>query len=299
MGGQVDPDRVIAQIATRQNGIVARRQLVAAGLSHRQIDRRVESGRLHVLHRGVYAVGHRVVGAAGRWWAAVLACGDGAVLSHFSAAHAWRLRRSEAAVVDVSVGRSGHLDRRGIRLHRRRSLSAADITALDGLPITTPARTVLDLAAAGLRGAKLEAVVDIAVHERLDFGDLERLLASAQPGTAELREVVRRYAPGTVDVRSRLEALLIELCDAAGVPRPAVNVVVAGHVRDFFWAQVPLVVEADSWRWHRSPARLSEDRARDVSLTLAGIPFLRFSYEQVVERPGYVVGALRAALGST
>ena len=253
MGGQVDPDRAIAEIAARQSGVVARRQLVAAGLSHRQIDRRVESGRLHVLFRGVYAVGHRVVGAAGRWWAAVLACGDGAVLSHFSAAHAWQLRLSEAAVVDVSVGRSGHVRRPGIRLHRRRSLSADDVTVLDGLPITTPARTVLDLAAAGLRGAKLEAVVDVAVHERLDFADLERLLRSRQPGTAALREVVRRYSVGSVDVRSRLEILCVELCDSAGLPRPSMNVVVAGRVRDFFWADVPLVVEADSWRWHRSP----------------------------------------------
>jgi len=299
MGGRVDPDRAIAEIAARQSGVVARRQLVAAGLSHRQIDRRVASGRLHVLFRGVYAVGHRIVGAAGRWWAAVLACGDGAVLSHVSAAHAWQLRPSEAAVVDVSVGRSGRLRRPGLRLHRRRSLSAAEVTVLDGLPITTPARTVLDLAAGGLRGAKLEAVVDVAVHERLDFGDLERLLRSRQPGTTALREVLGRYAAGSVDVRSRLERLCVELCDSAGLPRPSMNVVVAGRVRDFFWADVPLVVEADSFRWHRSPARLSEDRERDVSLTLAGIPFLRFSYEQVVDRPAYVIGALRAALGST
>ena len=126
----------------------------------------------------------------------MLAYGDGAVLSHFSAAHAWQLRLSEAAVVDVSVGCSGHVRRPGIRLHRRHSLSADDVTVLDGLPITTPARTVLDLAAAGLRGAKLEAVVDVAVHERLDFADLERLLRSRQPGTAALREVVRRYSVG-------------------------------------------------------------------------------------------------------
>ena len=263
MGGQVDPDRVIAEIATRQHGVVARRQLVTAGLSHRQIDRRIESGRLHVLFRGVYAVGHRVVGAAGRWWAAVLACGDGAVLSHFSAAHAWQLRPSAAAVVDVSVGRSGRLERPGIRLHRRRFLCIDDVTVLDGLPITTPARTVLDLAAAGLRGARLEAVVDVAVHERLDFGDLERLLASRQAGTAALREVIRSYAPGSVDVRSGLEVRFLELCS------------------------------------HRSPGRLSEDRERDASLTLAGIPFLRFSYEQIVNRPGYIVRTLGAALGST
>src|SRR5918995_6442158 len=99
MGGEVVPDVVIAEFAVRQSGVVARRQLVAAGLTHRQIDRRIASGRLHVLYRGVYAVGHRVVGALGRWWAAVLACGDEAVLSHFSAGHAWRIRASAAGIV--------------------------------------------------------------------------------------------------------------------------------------------------------------------------------------------------------
>jgi hypothetical protein len=109
----------------------------------------------------------------------------------------------------------------GIRLHRRRSLTAADVTRLDGLPITSPARTVLDLAAAGLRGVRLEAVIDRAVHELLDFPDLEQLLASRQPGTAALRESLARYAPGSVDVRSRLEELCLELCEAHGLPRPA------------------------------------------------------------------------------
>ena len=256
----------------------------------------VAHGRLHVVHRGVYAVGHTAVGPLGRRWAAVLACGEGAVLSHASAGAAWGLRPSASAVVDVSVGRGGRARRPGIRLHCRRSLCADDVTVLDGLPITTPARTVLDLAAGGLRGAKLEAVVDVAVHERLDFADLERLLASRQAGTAALREVVRRYAPGSVDVRSGLELRFLELCDRAGVPRPAVNVVVSGWVRDFFWADVPLVVEVDSWRWHRSPARMSEDRERDASLTLAGIPFVRFSDGQVVQRGDEVVSTLRTML---
>ena len=299
MKGQLVPRRLLALLAARQGGVVARRQLVALGFSKAEIDHMVAHGRLHVLYRGVYAVGHRAVGLTGRRWAAILACGDGAVLSHGSAAAAWRLRPSASAVIDVSVGRGGRTRRPGLRLHCRRSLSAADVTTLDGLPITTPARTVLDLAAAGLRGAKLEAVVDAAVHERLDFSDLERLLRSRAPGTAALGEVVRRYEPGSVDVRSRLEGLCLELCDAAGLPRPSVNVVVAGRVRDFFWPDAPLVAEADSFRWHRSPGRLTDDRERDVSLTLAGIPFVRFSYEQIVDRPGYVVSTLRAMLGTS
>src|SRR5829696_2780279 len=301
MGGEVVPDVVVAEIAGRQSGVVSRKQLIVAGLTHRQIDRRIESGRLHVIHRGVYAVGHRVLGALGRWWAAVLACGDAAVVSHWSAAHAWQLRLSDASVVDISVGRAGRRARRGIRLHCRRSLTPADITRLDGLPITTPARTVLDLAACGLDGLKLEAVVDRAEQLLLDFSDLEDLLRRChrQPGTAALREVLQRYEPGAIDVRSRLEEACVELCEAHGLPRPSTNVVVAGRARDLFWPHAPLVVEADSYRWHRSPSRLSDDRQRDVELTLAGIPFLRFSYEQITERPAYVVNAVVAALGTS
>src|SRR5829696_5458193 len=123
MSGKVVPDVVVAEIAARQSGVVSRKQLIAAGLTHRQIDRRIESGRLHVIHRGVYAVGHRVLGAPGRWWAAVLACGEGAVVSHWSAVHAWQVRLSDASVVDISVARGGRKRRKGIRLHCRRSLT--------------------------------------------------------------------------------------------------------------------------------------------------------------------------------
>ena len=119
---------------------------------------------------------HRVLGVAGRRWAAVLACGDGAVISHWSAGAAWRIRPSSSERIDVSVGRTGRVRRPGIRLHCRRSLTAADVTRLDGLPITTPARTVLDLAASGLRGFKLEQVVDQAEQQHLDFSDLDDLM---------------------------------------------------------------------------------------------------------------------------
>src|SRR5918995_2496530 len=224
MKGQLVPRRKLAALAYRQGGVVSRRQLIALGFSKAEIDNRVADGRLHVLHRGVYAVGHRAIGIVGRRWAAVLACGDGAVLSHASAAAAWGIRPSSSDRIDVSVGRGGRTGRPGIRLHCRRSLPATDVTRLDGLPITTPARTVLDLAADGLRGRKLEAVLDLAEQTLLDFSDLEALLRRRQPGTAALREVLDRYAPGSVDVRSRLEEMCIELCDASGIPRPTANV---------------------------------------------------------------------------
>jgi hypothetical protein len=301
MGGEVVPDAVIAEIASRQEGVVSRPQLIAGGLTHRQIDRRIASGRLQVIFRGVYAVGHRALGARGRWWAAVLAGGDDASISHFTAGHAWEVRLSGATVIDVSVGRGGRRARPGIRFHCRDSLTAADVTTLDGLPITTPARTVLDLAASGVRGVKLESVVEQAEQRYLDFSDLDDLMqrCAGQPGTAALREVLGRYAPGSLDVRSRLEAMCIELCDAHGIPRPSTNVVVAGRVRDLYWPHMPLVVEADSYRWHRGPSRLTEDRVRDAELTLARIPFVRFTYDQVADQPRYVSETVRTMLGTT
>jgi hypothetical protein len=117
-------------------------------------------------------------------------------------------------------------------------------------------------------------------------------------GTASLRAVLARYACAAVDTRSRLEDIVVELCDARGIPRPAGNVVVEGWVRDFYWPNARLVVEADSYSYHRSPSALADDRELDVSLTLAGIRSLRFTGEQLRRRRAYVAGAILAALGA-
>ena len=289
----------IAALAGRQGGVVARRQLVELGLSAAAIDHRVRAGRLHAVHRAVYAVGHRVVGVVGRRWAAVLACGVGAVLAGVSAAAAYEIRRSSSATIHVLVGRGGRERRDGIRLHWCRSLPADEVTTLDGLPITTPARTLLDLAAGGLRGRALEAAVDTAERKRLlDFADLHELLARypGRSGTPALKAVLERYRGG--DTRSELELLVAELCDAHGLPRPLENCVIEGKVRDFYWPHARLVVEADSYSWHRSPSALDDDRERDVELTLAGYRSLRFTWHQATRRRRYVVNAiLRSVAG--
>jgi predicted transcriptional regulator of viral defense system len=296
MDKEIAPDLIISRLASRQGGMVARRQLLARGLTDTMIHKRVKAGRLHVVHRGVYAVGHRVIGLLGRQWAAVLACGEGAALSHWSAGAAWRMLPTTLAAMHVSTGRAGRA-RPGIRVHRR-TLDPDEITTLDGLPITTPARTTIDLAAAGLRGRKLEAALDAAVERELDFSDLHRLLDRhrGRAGVPAVSALLERYTPGTIDTRSALEDIVLDLCDVHGIPRPLANAMVAGRRRDFFWPDVPLVVEADSYRWHRSPGRLTADRRRDVELTLAGIPFLRFSYEQITGEPGYVAAATLTAL---
>jgi Protein of unknown function (DUF559)/Transcriptional regulator, AbiEi antitoxin len=302
MSRELAMDHMIAAIADRQGGVIARGQLARLALSDSAIDHRVRAGRLHVMHRGVYSVGHRVVGAGGRRWAAVLASGPGAVLSHASAAAAWDIRVSATSTVDVTVGSGGRARRKGIRLHRKRTLPADEVTELDGLPITTPARTLLDLAARGLRGRRLEAALDRAELLRLlDFADVHRLLArhAGHPGTPSLQATLSRYVAGTVETRSALEELVLELCDAHAIPRPSVNVVLEGKVRDFYWPHARLVVEADSYAWHRSPSALDDDRERDATLTLRGYRVLRFTWEHATRRRSYVVAAIRQALATS
>jgi hypothetical protein len=302
MRRELATDAAIAAIADRQGGVISRRQLAALGLSGSAIDRRTRAGRLHRVHRGTYSVGHRVLGVVGRNWAAVLACGPSAVLSHRSAGAAWEIRASASGSIDITVAPTGRVKRPGIRLHWRRSIPREEVTGLDGLPITTPARTLLDLAATGLRGRRLEAALDRAELLRLlDFDQLQQLLARypGRPGTRALNAVLSRYVAGTVDTRSVLEELVLELCDAHGLPRPHVNSVIEGKVRDFFWPRSRLVVEADSYTWHRSPSALDDDRERDVTLVLAGYRSLRFTWEQVTRRRSYVAGAILNALVAT
>ena len=179
MRGQRVTDHPIAEIAARQGGVVSRAQLVGLGLSTSGIDRRVGAGRLHRIHRGVYAVGHPQVGEVGRRWAAVLACAPGAVLSHESAGAAWDLVRAPSGAVHVTIRPGGHRAVPGIRLHRSRSIGR-EITTLEGLPVTTVARTLIDLAGSGLRARRLEALVDRA--EQLHLVDFAELRAMCRPG---------------------------------------------------------------------------------------------------------------------
>jgi predicted transcriptional regulator of viral defense system len=300
MSRQLAPDRLIARIAGRQAGVISHAQLLGLGLSAEMIRYRVEIGRLYPIHRGVYAVGHRILGPEGRWWAATLALGGESFLSHESAGHAFGMRESASGLVHVTVrGRTGRAAPKGVRVHRPRELPGDEVTSLRGLPITTPARTLLDLAVTGIR--HLDTILDRAEHQRLiDFADLHRLLARypRRPGTRSLKAQLDRYR-GPIDARSLLERLVYELCDAHGLPLPLVNTSIEGRVRDFYWPDRQLVVEADSYGWHRSPSAFNDDRERDVELTLAGIRTLRFTYEQITQRPSYVVSTVVAALGAS
>jgi very-short-patch-repair endonuclease len=282
-------DATVAALAGEQHGVVGRTQLLRLGLSAQTIDRSVRSGRLHVLHRGVYAVGHRVLTTDGRWMAAVLAAGTDAVLSHVSAAAAWDLMPRRVGAVHVTIpGDPGRRTRRGIRVHRSGTLTPAQTTLCRGIPITTPERTIIDLGRT-LDGRPLEHLVDLADQRGLvDFDHLRE----ANP--ASLRAVLSRYRPAPT--RSELEERFLRLCDDHGIPRPETNVRIEGIEIDFLWRNARLIVEVDGYAYHRSPSTFESDRERDVTLTAANWTVLRFTWTHVSRRQEWIAATIRARL---
>lgn len=269
------PNDVVANLAARRHGVVTRKQLLAAGLSPSAISRRVEKGWLHRLHQGVYAVGHRGISREGRWLAAVLACGDLAVLSHWSAAALWDLLPHPRGPVDVSTSmRGGRARRPGIRLRRCRSLAADLTTERRGIPVTTPARTIADLCKAGPAWQSRRAIRQ-----------------------AEMRGM--RLEPNVEADRTRsdLELDFLRLCRRHGLPAPEVNVKLGRWTVDFLWRRQRIAVETDSYAYHRGRVAFQDDRARDLELRRRGYAVHRFSENQLNERPEEVVADLRAALG--
>jgi hypothetical protein len=279
------PDVAVAGLAARQWGVVATGQLLGAGLSRSGIARRVAAGRLHPVHRAVYAVVHPgVLRREGRRLAAVLACGEGAVLSHVSAAAHWELVDSAAARVDVTapVTRAGMP---GIRLHRSRSLDARDTDTHRGIPITSVPRTLLDLAAT-VRSDRLERA--LAQAQRLQLYDhraVEKVIArsNGHRGTGALAKATSRDDPKWT--RSELEAWFLTLVRDMGLPEPLVNssLTAPDHPRlevDFSWPTHHLIVELDGWETHRTRAAFEQDRARDTALTAAGWRVVRFTWRE-------------------
>ena len=285
MDGISAPDPVLAALAGAQYGVVSRAQLLERGFTKTQIDRRIRARRLQRVHNGVYAVGHRVLTVEGRWMAAVLAAGPGAVLSHASAAAAWDLRRTGARMIDVTIASRAGRDRRpGIRIHRSATLTDADTAVHRGIPITTPARTIVDLART-LNGRALEQLVDLADQRGLiDFADLRTA------NSASLQAVLASFSHAAT--RSELEERFLKLCDDHGIPRPETNTRIEGIEVDFVWRDRRLIVEVDGYEFHRSPSAFETDRERDVVLTTNGWRVLRFTWRQVTRRRGWVAAAI-------
>jgi very-short-patch-repair endonuclease len=276
--------------------VVSRAQLHRLGISSAVVDVWVQRRRLHRVHQGVYSLGHASLGREGRRLAAVLACGPNAVLSHRTAAAHWGLLDTQRAGIDVTAPRGRH-GAPGIRLHRSRSLDALDATNHHGIPITTVARTLLDLAATA-QGEHLERA--LAQAERLQLYDhraIQDVIArsSGHRGTTVLTRATAREAKWT---RNDWEAHFLQSLRRAGLPEPLVNEAfhATDHGRcepDYHWPAHRVIVETDGWETHRTRRAFRDDRAKDAALTASGYSVLRFTND--VE-PDLVVRRLRALL---
>jgi very-short-patch-repair endonuclease len=272
---------------------VSRTQLLAAGFSRQAIEHRIARGRLHRLFPGVYAVGRPDVNQHGRWMAAVLACGPRALISHGSAAALWAIRASLERRIHVSVPAPLAPRTAGIAVHRRARLGPADVTKRHGIPVTSPALTLVDLALS-LTEAQLEAAINEA--DKLDLIDPEALRSAvdrmpSRPGRARLREILDRLTLTLTD--SELERLFLPIVRRADLPAPRTQQTVSGFRVDFFWPELGLVVETDGLRYHRTPAEQARDRIRDQAHVAAGLTCLRFTNAQVRFEPDRVERTLR------
>jgi very-short-patch-repair endonuclease len=292
-------DRLIAGLAARQRGVVSRAQLVAAGIHTDAIKTRVRSGRLHPVHRGVYLVGHSAPVPGARELAAVFACGPGSVVSHVSAAHLLKLfpYPAKPRPVDVTVAGRERARRAGIEIHCVESLDALDTRTLHGIPITTPARTLLDLATV-LHPHLLErAIAEVEVRRLARRGDLTDQIERnpGRPGTRTLRRILGLDG-GPALTRSEAERRMLRLIRAAELPVPEVNAMVGQLEVDFLWREQRLVVEVDGYAYHSSRRAFERDRERDAALAAAGHTVLRVTWRQLVSESEVVVARLAAAL---
>jgi len=289
-------------LAGTQHWVIAFAQLVALGYSSSAIGRLVQAGRLHRLHQGVYAVGNPAVPVAGRRLAAVLACGEGALLSRAAAAAHHGLRQSEAARIDVTVPGDRRLIRPGLRIHRCSTLIDEDMTIVDAVPCTSVARTLLDLSSlVDDRGVE-QALERAEILEVYDHRQILSLLARmhGHPGTPRLARVVDAANPGTTVSRSGLEEAMLRICRSAGFPEPRLNAhILLGGVHtevDFLWPAHRVVVEVDSWKYHRQRGQFRRDRRRDQLLELEGWGHARFTDDEIVGQPRHVENVLLGLL---
>jgi very-short-patch-repair endonuclease len=302
------PDLRAAEIARRQHGVVADWQLRESGLSTSAISRRVAAGRLHRVHRGVYALGHRGGPVHATWMAAVLACGRpgrsesdeeaidlgdagstmtvldywGAALSHRAAASLWGLLPPRDEAVDVSIrGYGGRTKRAGIRLHRSSTLLPAHVTLRGRIPVTSPARTIADLRRAVGNGRRSGPISP---------WELRRAIRQAGVLGLSMGE------EGVVRTRSDLERDFLRLCRRYRLPEPEVNERIGSHIVDFLWSDRMLVVETDGYRYHRGRAAFEDDRARDLALRAQGYEVLRLADRQLTNEPQRIVEVIRDRL---
>lgn len=293
--GPLDDTRRVAALAARQHGNVTLAQLRAIGLSLGEIRERNDQGWLIRRHTGVYAVGHVPRTRESRWLAAVLALGQGAVLSHVAAGAHWRMLAGAAITEVIVPTTAGRPKRDGIVVHRQR-LPASHVTVHHGIPVTTPIRTMLDLAAVLSLGALARAFEQAQVLHQLPPAPLaaEVLSRPRHRGNAKLRRILIG-AVDPADVRSVLELRFLRMCASYGLPRPEVNVRIGAWTPDFLWPEHRLVVETDGFDFHRTAAARRRDAAKDAFLRGEGLEVIRLTWADVAELTAATAARIRAA----
>ncbi|MBV9716286.1 MAG: hypothetical protein JOZ64_13000 [Solirubrobacterales bacterium] len=289
-----DPlDRLIAGVAARQHGHVTRRQLLELRASRHAIAHRVANGRLIRVHAGVYAVGHLTTTPVARAAAAVLACGPDAALSHHWAAALWGFGKGWPAPIEVTVG--SHRARPGILIHRSATLQRTDVTSHLGIRVSTPARTLLDVAPSLTDRALIRAVAD-ALHSRyLQPGELAEVIRR-NPGRSGERLAACLDANGPT--RSELEDAFVAFVARHRLPAPRVNARFAGREVDALFPEHGLIVELDGWDFHRSRVAFENDRERDAQMLANGIATVRVTWERLHAEPEREADRLRAILAA-
>jgi hypothetical protein len=288
----------LGELAGQQHGVVAHWQLLDLGLGMRWIEARLCETRFRPVHRNVYAVGHGPLSRQSRWWAAVLAYGPGAVLSHRSAAAVWGLASQGRRRIDVTAprGRQGSERRAGIWVHRCK-LTAEDTTTRNGFPITTVARTLFDLAEV----ESYEHLGDAAQEaDRLKLPWTREIGAVCERGRGRralqpVRRLLADLQPPD-EGRTPLELRFPAFCRHYGIPLPEPNVTVLDREVDGLWPAAKLVVELDSWEFHSHRAAFESDRARDPKLLLAGYRTIRITHRRLDREPNTLATEIRGLL---
>ncbi len=287
----------VSWVTARQLALITTHQLHIAGVGRGGVRRRSENGTLHRQYRGVYLVGHPILLPGAPELGAVLACGDRAIISHRSAAALWGLTRAPVDHVEVTVIQRGCRSRDGLRVHKVEHLDAADRAHKSGIPVTSPARTLVDYAATANAGELEWAIAEAYAH---NLADERRILAAIErapthAGVARLRAILSQPG-GAQRTRSDGERAMLRLIRAAGLPAPRVNVPIAGFTADFLWPEQRLIVELDGYPYHSGRAAFERDHRRDIVHRNAGYDVLRFTGRQLEEEPFLIAAAIACAL---
>jgi hypothetical protein len=297
-------DLAVSGLASEQQGLVTLEQAVERGMTSRMVHVRVRSGFLHPIFRGVFAVGHRPTSDEAWWLAAVLACGDGALLSHRSAAALWEIRGSAAASIDVTAHTRRGYAQRGIAVHRATTIAPIDYDLRRGVPVTSLPRTIVDLATVVSFGALEYAIHRAEAQRKLKPAHLHEILARlpGKKGTAAVRAIIGRpHHDLDALTRSLWERRFLAICRAHKVPEPRVNDWIALEIAsgglevDFSWPRHRLVVEVDEDASHHTLRAKRNDPERDRALRTAGWRVARVA-EKEFAQPSLVAEKVWRAL---